>query len=1563
MTDSEKKDDILLQSDFGGSKEKLLQGTSKFQKVSRRTIQKNAAKEKKQKSKEALDASQLQAIRKVHRADRAELTIPRKPFVRVIKQILSQFGRNSVTHFSSEAVRAIQLAAEVYLTNMFEDLHILALHAHRVTIMPRDFQTLMRLSSKNDRFSRHGQRAPTTYLKFPTEDLHVLDNFTLDLGEMTLTGIRQEYNLGINLKEQYGDFIGEYKSKDSRFIAGNDNRTIASALALLAGLFPPEKKHIWNPDLLWNPIPVHTEELVDAVSFGVFNLCGRIEEAVLVSEKFEEILDSLGDVRYVIGNLTGINITDAWELDRSKIADILKPPEWARDPYFIEKVTGWLNQIHIFLIDLIEDRSGAWHFDQIVGNLEQYHDTNIMAIARYLKLKSPARTKLQDYGSFLAVELHELTPDEFYVEFWLHPDLNGSKHYVEIEDCPTPCMYPKFRNLRERQSSAQWYLACHGFPEDVDDKCTMVAALAVFTNLQYEEILEKRAFWMMRSNSLLYEQFTTQREKLLLNLKKKVSRDMSALIGHEQTSDVILVASDGRKIPAHLCILRQRAPVFFNRHIAPTLKARNIRNPNPGKPLEVAVGDVDSAGLSFFIKSVYTDDEIVTLGQVEEEQKDRAPSSGRSQNTDKDVTPRGPSSSTSSPKKSLPREKDSGFHQSSLEKDRDEPIMTSFRELASDSPMCTSNYSERSQYDIMEEDENDPEVSAFGNHGRFIRLEDSGIVSGSVGSTSRTESPTKRRSSTKIFPMFIGFTGESEMSQSMPEAFSQSPYSSTQTLSIGSIRGRAMLARRLSVSSLTSLTSIDLTPTTEALPPIQDKIPCSKLAADLLEMYQKSVDTDVIIVTEDGELHAHRCVLWATCPSVRKILKKSNKIELRGFSRTSVDFLLCFLYGGLTCIPDDVEVWEIVALANHLGIDELAQVAALHLKTHKCHFFHRPCATCVSAVFDALPQFKSIRCLSSLFEEALQWQARHFSRIWKGRVFLHLNEDWQKECRDSLISDISEESIIDVLLGCEKLQASLPRIKSTQLADVVQGLVGDVVEYCTDFLISSFDLVVGSKSFKSHGKGLALNLALLEDILPTLIHSLSAETAIRTFVNLRDLLIEISQEIEKHQKKDAFLPFHDYSQRFINLVRRLFESTDKHLLHYAYSVVKSDLYDLLTKDEQQRIEEAGIFVEMKMPRAPPPRLTSFNRTYKRSSSVGIGVGAGGLGRHDRTRSLERSRPIISQVIEASEKEELAREKSFIDTHRRANSMKDRPLDSKASKLQIQKSEEKREIQNPKEVKKVQKSEETKIPNPEKMKSIQNPVEVKKVQKSEETKIQKPEEVKRVQNPEKPKKVQNSEEVRKIQNPEETKIQKPRQVSPQTATKIPLPASTVPSRESESPSIPRKSREKTSEKLEPKTRIHKKGPPPVKKHTVVQGIQNSSEQFLSERQTTRTIITVQQHKEMGIDPKDLGVPTVLDSPKAKPKSVVRPMPKNPSLASTAPVASILPQAKTKIEPVIPASLRARPNSAKIEKELNQDLLRKPKSATSTRTTTSAVRPPAPEKSKRAPVESKIPKVRA
>ncbi|XP_038994951.1 histone H3.3-like [Hibiscus syriacus] len=57
----------------------------------------------------------------------------------------SRLVREIAQDFKSHAVLALQEAAEAYLVGLFEDTNLCAIHAKRVTIMPKDIQLARRI--------------------------------------------------------------------------------------------------------------------------------------------------------------------------------------------------------------------------------------------------------------------------------------------------------------------------------------------------------------------------------------------------------------------------------------------------------------------------------------------------------------------------------------------------------------------------------------------------------------------------------------------------------------------------------------------------------------------------------------------------------------------------------------------------------------------------------------------------------------------------------------------------------------------------------------------------------------------------------------------------------------------------------------------------------------------------------------------------------------------------------------------------------------------------------------------------------------------------------------------------------------------------------------------------------------------------------------------------------------------------------------------------------------------------------------------------------------------------
>ena len=70
------------------------------------------------------------------------LTLPSPP-QRLVREIAQDFKTD--LRFQSSAVLALQEAAEAYLVGLFEDTNLAAIHAKRVTIMPKDIQLARRI--------------------------------------------------------------------------------------------------------------------------------------------------------------------------------------------------------------------------------------------------------------------------------------------------------------------------------------------------------------------------------------------------------------------------------------------------------------------------------------------------------------------------------------------------------------------------------------------------------------------------------------------------------------------------------------------------------------------------------------------------------------------------------------------------------------------------------------------------------------------------------------------------------------------------------------------------------------------------------------------------------------------------------------------------------------------------------------------------------------------------------------------------------------------------------------------------------------------------------------------------------------------------------------------------------------------------------------------------------------------------------------------------------------------------------------------------------------------------
>lgn len=85
------------------------------------------------------------ALKEIRRYQKTtEMLIRTAPFQRLVKEVSQKFKADF--RYQASALQALQEATESYIIGLFEDTNLCAIHARRVTIMPRDIQLVKKLA-------------------------------------------------------------------------------------------------------------------------------------------------------------------------------------------------------------------------------------------------------------------------------------------------------------------------------------------------------------------------------------------------------------------------------------------------------------------------------------------------------------------------------------------------------------------------------------------------------------------------------------------------------------------------------------------------------------------------------------------------------------------------------------------------------------------------------------------------------------------------------------------------------------------------------------------------------------------------------------------------------------------------------------------------------------------------------------------------------------------------------------------------------------------------------------------------------------------------------------------------------------------------------------------------------------------------------------------------------------------------------------------------------------------------------------------------------------------------
>ncbi|XP_034533838.1 lysosomal acid phosphatase isoform X1 [Notolabrus celidotus] len=350
---------------------------------------------------------------------------------------------------------------------------------------------------------RHGDRSAVR--AYPT-DPYQESSWPQGFGQLSQEGMMQHFNLGQFLRKRYDGFISESYHRHEVLVRSTDyDRTLMSAEANLAGLFPPSGQQVFNPNLIWQPIPVHTvpqsEERL--LNYPVAD-CPRYLQLMNETEHTPEFLNVTAeyqDFMDLVRNKTGLNKTDVesiWSVYDTLFCESrhnMTAPDWVT-PEVMEKLRVLKDFGIRVMFELYNQQEksrlmGGVLLGEIVKNLSKMavpdpkqklrlmmlsaHDTTVAALQASLNVFNGRQPP---YASCHMIELYKNDNGSASVSMFYRNDSTVEPYPVQLPGCSLQCPLEDFVRLTKPSISDDRDKECQLPSEGRDTEVIISLALS-----------------------------------------------------------------------------------------------------------------------------------------------------------------------------------------------------------------------------------------------------------------------------------------------------------------------------------------------------------------------------------------------------------------------------------------------------------------------------------------------------------------------------------------------------------------------------------------------------------------------------------------------------------------------------------------------------------------------------------------------------------------------------------------------------------------------------------------------------------------------------------------------------------------------------------------------------------------------------------------------------------------------------------------------------------------------------------------------------------------------------